>query len=257
MTKAVWKTEISVFLALLLLFCGFTTVFAEAVLPEGAVAGLPEKLTVMDSDGNSVSSETGEYFFRVENMTPGEVYTKQISVMNLREDKAYHIYFYAQPISSEGEIRLDEECTASFLLNGEPIYEGKVTGEGEPDMRETPLDLGLFEPGASATLQCSVVWSGTDAGGLIDYGHRVVDGSGTEVIREGSGDASIYGETTFRWIFYAVVDESYEPPRTGILAADNRLYAGVLAAVGLTTLLLFLLTVKKRREKEAEKGASA
>lgn len=257
MTKAVWKTGISVFLAFLLFFCGFTTVFAETVLPEGAVAGLPEKLTVTDSDGNSVSSETGEYFFCVENMTPGEVYTKQISVMNLREDKAYHIYFYAQPIDSVGEIRLDEECTALFRLNDALVYEGKVTGEGTPDMRENPIDLGLFVPGASATLWCSVVWNGTDAGGLVDYGHKLVDGSGTEIIREGSGDAAIYGETTFRWIFYAVVDESYEPPRTGILAADDWVYAGVLGALGLTTLLLFLLIVKKRREKEAEKGASA
>ncbi|MBR0485241.1 MAG: hypothetical protein IJJ69_10760, partial [Oscillospiraceae bacterium] len=78
---------------LLLLSCNCLTAFAEVALPDGAVKGLPEKLTAMDSDGNVVSSDTGEYFFRVENMSYGETYTKEVQLMNLRDDKAYHIYF--------------------------------------------------------------------------------------------------------------------------------------------------------------------
>jgi hypothetical protein len=60
---------------LLLLSSNCLTAFAEVALPEGAVKGLPERLTAMDSEGNAVSSDTGEYFFHVENMTFGETYT--------------------------------------------------------------------------------------------------------------------------------------------------------------------------------------
>ena len=38
-----------------------TTAFAEVALPDGAVKGLPERLTAMDSDGNVVSSATGVF----------------------------------------------------------------------------------------------------------------------------------------------------------------------------------------------------
>ena len=60
---------------------------ADVMLPDGAVKGLPEKLTAMDSDGNVVSSETGEYFFRVEDMDYGVTYRKDVQLMNLRDDK--------------------------------------------------------------------------------------------------------------------------------------------------------------------------
>ncbi len=53
---------------LLLFSCQSLTAFAEVALPEGAVKGLPERLTAMDSEGNAVSSDTGEYFFHVEDM---------------------------------------------------------------------------------------------------------------------------------------------------------------------------------------------
>ena len=77
--------------------------YAEVALPEGAVKGLPEKLTAMDSDGNVVSSSTGEYFFRVENMDYGVTYTKDVQLMNLRDDKAYHIYFFVEPLFKNGD----------------------------------------------------------------------------------------------------------------------------------------------------------
>ncbi len=237
-------------LAGLLLFCSISLAAAETELPEGAVAGLPERLAVTDSEGNSVNSGTGEYFFCVENMTPGEVYTKNLQVMNLREDKAYHIYFYAAPVGQEGEINLEEECTAVFSLNGQKLYEGKVTGEGTPDMRSEPLDLGYYEPGQSAVLQCSVVWNGGSAEGEIDYGQKLVGSDGTEVLKESSGDGQLSGEVTFRWIFYAVVDEEYVPPKTGIWTDYNRFYAGMLITVGSLILLLLFLIYKKRRKAE-------
>lgn len=42
--------------------------FADTMLPEGTVAGLPERLSVLDSEGIS-PNDKGEYFFRVEGIT--------------------------------------------------------------------------------------------------------------------------------------------------------------------------------------------
>ena len=93
--RIIKKIIIGVSCLLLAALCGFSA-FAEVTLPEGAVKGLPEKLTAMDSSGKPVDSATGEYFFLAENILPGEVYTKKVQIMNLREDKAYHVYFYIQ-----------------------------------------------------------------------------------------------------------------------------------------------------------------
>lgn len=255
MNKAIKKLA-AVSCAAVLLFCNCLTAFAEVRLPEGTVAGLPEKLTALDSDGNSVSSSTGEYFFSVENMQPFVTYSKDIQIMNLREDKAYHIYFYAEPISQEGEIDLQEDCEAVFTLDGEEVFRGKVTGEpagSYADMSEEPIDLGLYEPGKSRRLKAEITWNGEGAGDFIDYGSRLVDTEGTHILREQSGDNYIYGETKFRWIFYAAVDENYISPNTGVLSVGGVVYVLVISAGALAiAILCFLICKKKRKEKNAK-----
>lgn len=236
--------------SVVLLFCNLMSVFAEVSLPEGTVAGLPKELTVMDSDGNVVNSETGEYFFHVENMVPGQTYMKEIQIMNLREDKAYHIYFYAEPLEKAGEIDLENECTAVITLDGAQFYEGKVTGEGNVNLTETPIDLGQYVPGQSRKMNCAVTWNGTEAGGHIDNGAKVVDAAGTSVVRPESGDHDIDGEITFRWIFYAVVDDEYVPPKTGVLTVESWIWIVLFAVVGVLILvMLFLLLRKKQKQK--------
>lgn len=238
--------------AAVILLSGVMSAFAEVDLPEGTVVGLPEKLTVLDSDGNSVNA-SGEYFFYVEDMIPFETYSKDIQIMNLREDKAYHIYFYAEPVSSYGEIDLENNCTAVFTLDGEQIFEGKVTGEasdGSINLADEPIDLGLYEPGESRSLNCSVSWNGADAGGFIDYGHKIVSKDGTEIVRWENGDNSTYGEVTFRWIFYAVVDEKYIPPKTGVLSSGDSVYIIAMASATIMIVIMILLIAIKKRKKE-------
>jgi hypothetical protein len=244
--KNLWKYLISACMAVILPFCNFITGYGATKLPDGVAVGLPEKFTIMDSDGNCADSSTGDYFLNIEDMTQGEQYTKTIQVMNLREDKAYHIYLYAQPVDAQGEINLEEECDASFRLNGRIIYTGKVDGDGTPNMQEEPIDLGLYEPGESNTLTYSVVWNGTDAGGDIDYGSRIVDKDGVTVVRDKSGQEQISGEVTFRWVFYAVLDETYVPPKTGILGGTGWILALVLLIVLALILCLLILIYKKR-----------
>lgn len=255
MNKLIQKLASASFAAVLL-FCNSLTAFAEVSLPKGTTAGLPEKLTVLDSDGNAVNG-SGEYFFYVEDMQPYETYSKDIQIMNLREDKAYHIYFYAEPISKQGEIDLENDCTAVFTLDGSRVFEGKVTGEaadGSIDLADEPIDLGLYEPGKSRNLNCKVTWNGEGAGDFIDYGHKIVSKDGTEIVREESGDHYIYGEVTFRWIFYAVVDEGYKPPNTGVLSSVSAVYTAVLAVAAVLIIVLILLILRKKKNKKAKCG---
>lgn len=238
------KKVSSMFMAVLL-FCFSMTVSAEE-LPDGTVAGLPEKLVVMDSDGNSVS-ENGEYFFSVENMNAGEQYTKNIQIMNLREDKAYNIYFRIEPVSKKGEIDLEEECTATITIGDEKIYEGKVSGK-DSNISQKGVSLGNYIPGQSRNMKCTIVWNGTDAGGHIDYGEKIISSDGITIVREKNGKESISGEIEFRWIFYAQVDTNYDPPKTGFYS-ETFLYIVLFFAAVLSIIMIILVTKKKRSMK--------
>lgn len=197
---------IPVLLAAWIVFSMTLTAYA-AELKVGSVKGLPEKLVVLDDNGNSVS-ENGEYFFEVENMKESEVYTKKIQIMNLREDASYRIFFNAHRVESSGEIDLENECKCSIYMDDVLVYSGKVTGEGTPDMRDDPLMLGLYHPGDSRVMTVSVSWVSKGYGGQIDNGARIVDHNGTSVIREKSGKDHVEGETIFRWIFTAIVEDA-------------------------------------------------
>ena len=246
-----------------------TTVFADE-LRAGTVAGLPEKLVVLDDAGRSVS-ENGEYFFEVEGMQANEVYTKKIQIMNLREDAAYRIFFNAQRISTTGEINLEEECICTVYLDGAVIYKGKITGEGEPDIRETPLSLGYYHSGESRIMQVDIVWpNDVDHGNFeIDNGARIVDSKGTTIVREKTGKSHIEGETIFKWIFTAVTDLDPVPHPSGpdtptpsdhVKTGETITFiaAGVMG-VALVFMVLFAVTKNKKKgqKKAVKSGADA
>ena len=232
------------------------TAFAEVALPEGAVKGLPEKLTAMDSDGNVVSSYTGEYFFHVENMNYGETYTKEVQLMNLRDDKAYHIYFYVEPLFKDGEIDLEKGCDCTFWLDGQEFYKGKVTGEPESgyiNLQNEVYDCGLYQPGDSHTLKCSVVWNDLDVLVGVDNGHRLIDINGEHVLVGSQDSGYVEGEIEFKWIFFAAVDDKFVPPDTGLFGAGNGFWLVCIAVFAvLSGGLLILLLLKKKRKKPHE-----
>lgn len=248
------RKSVASIILFLLTFCQFSLAFADVTLPDGAVAGLPEKLSVLDSDGHSVSS-LGEYFFLVEGMQPNVTYTKNIQITNLREDKAYHIYFYAQPLDKKGEIDLENECTADFTLNGEKVFEGKVNGQansGWKNINDQPIDLGLYKPGDSGKLVCNITWDGSSLQNMIDNGHRLIDETGEHVIREKEGKEYISGEVRFRWIFYAAVDESFTPPDTGVLATGYKLYSIVLGII--VVMIIAMLIINYLADSKKKRG---
>ena len=234
---------------LILNHVGITTAFAEVALPNGTVKGLPEKLTAMDSDGNVVSSETGEYFFHVEKMNYGEVYTKEVQLMNLRDDKAYHIYFYVEPLFKKGEIDLEKGCECTFWLDGQEFYKGTVTGDGNIDLTQEVYDCGLYAPGDSHTLKCSVIWNDLDVLVGKDNGHRLIDINGEHVLVGSQESGYVEGEIEFKWIFYASVDDDYVPPRTGLFLASDNFWMMALAVVSVLTGGMMLLIFMKKRDK--------
>lgn len=234
--------------SLLIFSCNPLNAFADVTLPEGAVKGLPEKLTAMDSEGRAVNSASGEYFFSVEDMAYGETYSKDVQLMNLRDDQAYNIYLHTEPISKSGDIDLEKGCVCKFYLDGREVYSGDVNGKGNIDLTQNALDLGNFKPGDSHILKCSVVWNDKAIGNHVQNGHRIVSLNGTEVL-EDNASVHLYGDIEFKWIFYAAVDEDFVPPNTGLLAINGRTWLYCMAAVSFMIMLMLPLLLRQKRKK--------
>lgn len=171
------------------------SVFAEINMPEGFVKGLPENLIAMDENGYSPDPTNGEIYISIPDMIPGELYTKDISIMNLRDDAEYKIYMTATPNYSEGNVDMLNETQCKLYLDDELIYEGLVNGDGTPNMQQNGLDLGgLYKSGVSRKLHAEFIWnwSGKTTYDLPDK-------------------SSYYGEVSFYWSFYAQIPESSNP----------------------------------------------
>ena len=263
--KKLNKTIAIVLCSLLLGLCSFGTAFAETSLPDGAVKGLPERLAALDDEGNAVNSETGEYFFHVENMEFGETYTKNIQLINLREDKNYHIFFYVEPLYKEGEIDLEEGCECRFYLDGEEFYKGTVTGNGNIDLTQEHFDCGSYAPGETHTLRAEVVWNNFEPMKSVDNGWRMVDQDGVHIMIDPEGRVHTEGEIDFKWIFYSYIDEgpaspdspkkhedSDFAPQTGIQFKNGTLWLigiGVISVAIIVLLVLIIRSKKKDKKK--------
>lgn len=160
-------------------------------LPDGSVQGLPQNLIVMDENGHS--PDNGELFIHIENMIPFEVYEKDITLMNARNDAVYSIYMTATPNYSIGDIDLLGETVCRLWLDDELIYTGLVNGDGTPNMQENALDLGgVLKRGESRNLHAEFIWYA----GLNE---------------ENDNDNSYYGEVSFHWTFFASVPTDPTP----------------------------------------------
>ena len=177
----------NILLALLMAAC-FTSAVWGYTLPDGAVKGLPRNLIVMDENGNSPND--GELYIEIENMIPHEVYTKDITVMNARDDAQYSIYLMATPNYDDGDIDLLGETRCRLWLDDILIYDGLVNGHGTPDISSSGVDLGgVYKSGESRNLHAEFVWNAT----------------GNE---ENDTDNSYYGVVSFHWIFYAQISKT-------------------------------------------------
>lgn len=169
------------------------------ILENGSVKGIPEGLYVMDEDGKSIS-QNGEYCVDISKMRSGETYTKVLSIQNLI-DTPYTLTMSAAPISSEGNLDLEEYTNIKLYLDGELIYDGKVTGEGSVNMQNSPIDLGEVVSGQSKELKAEIKWNGD--------GLKEIEGQ------------EYLGRVDFKWIFEASIKEETTTEVLNTLISDS------------------------------------
>ena len=254
-----------------------TPVPGEIVDDGGSAAGLPEGITILDSDGVSVDPE-GDYWFWVEDMNPGETYTKTMSLMNLRDDgKKYRMYFYIEPreLVDKG-IDLLANCSQQLYLEGDEIYDGNVWGDGNVAIsRSNPVDLGVFETGKTKSFRCSITWNGVigseDKNVVIDNGHRLIDENtvndrDSQYIKKPAGVNRAYGAVYFHWVFYAELIEEKPDDDGGnsiidiierIVKTGDSFTLGIWLTCIAASIVLFILILRKKKKDDEEDKKSA
>jgi hypothetical protein len=166
-------------------------VCAETKLPDGSVQGLPQNIIVMDDEGHS--PEDGELYIYLPNMLPGEKYTKDVTISNVRDDAVYSIFMKATPNYNGGDVDLLNETECKLYLDDKLIYQGLVNGDGTPNMQDEGIDLGgVYQSGETRTLHAEFVWN------ITDETQDFVDKYNDEL-------KDYYGIVSFNWIFYAQV----------------------------------------------------
>jgi hypothetical protein len=169
-----------------------TCVCAETKLPDGSVQGLPQNIIVMDENGYS-PEENGELYIYIPNMLPGEVYTKDVTISNMRDDAVYSIFMKATPNYNGGEVDLLNETECKLYLDDKLIYQGLVNGDGTPNMQDDGIDLGgIYQSGESRKLHAEFVWN------ITDETQDFVDKYNDEL-------KDYHGIVSFHWIFYGEV----------------------------------------------------
>lgn len=112
-----------------------------------AIRNLPPGFLIGDSDGIAVDSD-GSYYVHEEELMPGEIFTKEITLMNTEEgDRPYFLSIDVAPSEQEGAINFYEAITVVMQLDGEVVYEGDLIGNGSPDIQNDRLELGKYAYG--------------------------------------------------------------------------------------------------------------
>ena len=224
-----WKRAAFAALALCLL-SAMVSGMAVTASAAGGTELLPPGLLIGDQDGISVDAH-GYYYLDVRGLMPGDVVRKTVTIQNLShgdpgpEGKLpYSLSMTSEPLLSTGPVDLLDKVNLTLKLDGRVVYDGRVRGDGTPNMIEKALPLGLYALGARKTL---------------------------EITLRAAPDMQVYeekSEADFRWRFYALRAAESEPPKTGIADSRYLLLLPVGCALGFFAILLLL---KKRREEHA------
>jgi len=213
-----------------LFLCLLTAMISGMAVSASAVkeTDFPRGLLIGDQDGISVD-EHGYYYIDWRGLLPGEVARKTLTIHNLEMGHEnpesiipYTVFLSSEPLFSRGPIDLLDRVHLLMKLEGKVIYDGRVYGDGTPNMIEIPLNLGVYEIGARRTLDITLT----------------VD-SDMEICAEKS-------EADFRWHFYASRDLDDPPPKTGGLDS----YGFLLPPGAVLLLFIIMIPLKKRKERE-------
>jgi hypothetical protein len=186
----------------------------------------------------------GEYYFYVDDLAPGDTIIRKLTVRNLEATpEPYALSVLAEPLESTGEVDWLDNLHLQVLLNGEPVYEGRLRGDGKPtavmpgngvDMIKDGVPLGTYKPGEYSTVTFVVRVDSAD----LSY-ERLMEKSVAKI----------------RWNFIAIQTVPVDAPRTG-----ESLFQDLFAHYGLhaTALLLLLLLVYvyRRYKKQLKENLS-
>lgn len=132
-------------LLLLSLFVGPSQVSAKE-LPPGLVIG--------DQQGFYATSE-GEYFIELDNVLPGETYTKTITIRNVDLKEGFEVFLQPRAGTGEGPINFEEVTTVQLTQDGTTLYEGGLLKSETVDWENKPLSLGIYESGGESVLKAT------------------------------------------------------------------------------------------------------
>ena len=192
---------------------------------------LPDKFLIVDNQGITASPIDGVYYVKIDNMRPGELYSKKIHLQNMDTGSAFRLYMRAEPVSRSGNIDMFELTTLTLSLNGNQFFTGSPNGTGNIDMKGKVVDLGAFKTGQQKSLDMTAL----------------LDGASVQGDDEGSID--------FRWIFWAVREPTNDRPKTGL---DTKLtYGAIVMAAAMVLLAAVLVLLKKEKDKKAQVNADA
>jgi LPXTG-motif cell wall-anchored protein len=183
-----------------------------------AAGALPPGLLIGDQNGIYVD-RYGDYFINAVGLRPGEVLIKTLTIRNTEQAAPFSLSMTAQPLESTGPIDLLDKVRLELALDGQPLYSGRLRGDGDGGMIQNALALGEYAFGGQKTVTITLT---------VD---KDID------LSQEKSAADI------RWHFFAARDEAADPPKTGE-AAGNCL---TLLAAGLAAGTAVLILVRKKQ----------
>ena len=220
------KRTLSVVLAL----CLLTAMISGMAVRAGAASEtrLPEGVLIGDQDGIHADGN-GLYYIDARGLMPGDVIHKVITIQNLSHNDTtpeakipYTVTMMTEPLSTTGPVDLLDKVHLTIKLEGQVVYDGRSRGDGTPNMTVTPLQLGAYDLGERRILDITLT---------VDPDMAFHEEK---------------SEADFRWIFYAYRTVVADPPKTGILET----YGYLLPVGGVLLLFVFMVLMKKRRDRE-------
>lgn len=213
-----------------LCMCIISAVFSGTAVVNAAAINLPSGFLIGDQDGIHVDA-SGEYYIDARDLKPGDVIHTTLTIQNLAQnDKTpegkvpYTLVMRTEPLTNSGPVDLLDEVSLTLKLDGETVYDGRVRGDGVPNMIEKALELGDYAVGDRRILDITLTVSPE----MKQY----------EEI----------SEADFKWVFYAYRAVDADPPKTGLL---DGYWMYLLPIAGAVLLSALLLLMKKRRERQA------
>jgi hypothetical protein len=200
----------------------FAVVFSGTTV-SAAASALPPGFLIGDQNGIYVE-RNGEYFINAVNLRPGEVIIKTLTIRNTERGAPFKLSMTAQPLQSTGPIDLLDKVHLNLSLDGQQLYDGRIRGDEGTDMIRNALQLGQYACGDSRTL---VITLTVDEDMKISYERSTAD---------------------IRWHFYAIKDETADPPKTGEAVRDYLLLFSAALAVG--TIILIAARKKQRKDEQ-------